>query len=118
MRKPRARGAEMDRDPVVLFPVSGLPDRPHYDRKHRVLRWGNLEIMRFGRYASALEPIIEKLEEDGWPERIDDPLPPKAKGNKKRLRDAVDHLNERQTVQLIEFHMDGTGKGVRWQHCP
>ena len=94
--------------------VSGLPEKPHYD--HRVLRWGTFEIIRFGRSAPTLERIIEKFEELGWPERIDDPLPPKGKNNKKRLRDAVRNLNEKQKVRLMEFHADGTGKGIRWQH--
>ena len=56
------------------------------------------------------------FEEDGWPSRIDDALPPVVGlVTKRRLRDTIKSLNRRQKNRLIRFKGDGTGEGVCWQ---
>ena len=56
------------------------------------------------------------FEEDGWPARIDDPLPPAKKIDaKQRLHDTIKNLNRNQKQRLIRFMGDGTGQGVRWK---
>jgi hypothetical protein len=58
--------------------------------------------------------ILKAFQEEGWPVRIDDPLPfQKGIDSKSRLRDTVKALNRSQ--QVLRFHLDGTGEGVRWE---
>jgi hypothetical protein len=68
------------------------------------------------------ERIIAAFEEEGWPRRIDDPLPPHPEQDPKhRLRDTIKSLNRHQVNRLLHLTGDGTGQGVRWQiitACP
>jgi hypothetical protein len=62
------------------------------------------------------EMILMALEEEHWPVRIDDPLPPSKKLDaKQRLHDTIKNLNRNQKQRLIRFMGDGTGQGVRWE---
>jgi hypothetical protein len=55
------------------------------------------------------------FEEDGWPPRIDDPLPQKLNQDpKSRLHDTIKCLNRNHRKRLIRFSGDGTGEGVVW----
>jgi hypothetical protein len=56
------------------------------------------------------------FEEEGWPPRIDDPLPPSPEIDaKSRLRYTIKSLNKRQKKQLIHFMGDGSGEGIMWE---
>ena len=55
--------------------------------------------------------ILDVFQEDGWPDRIDDPLP--AGADPLRLADAVKSLN--QGLRRIEFGKDGSGEGIVWR---
>ena len=60
--------------------------------------------------------ILQVFEQDGWPERIDDPLTGNGLEPKRRLRDTVESLNDNhKAAGLIRFEMDGTGTGVIWR---
>lgn len=60
--------------------------------------------------------ILSAFEEDGWPPRIDDPLPRDPDVHpKRRLNDAIKGLNRNQKHKLMRFHGDGTGQGVLWE---
>ncbi|MCA9067957.1 MAG: hypothetical protein KDA84_03490, partial [Planctomycetaceae bacterium] len=64
------------------------------------------------------ETVLTAFEEEGWPARIDDPLPPHGNVNpRRRLHDTIKHLNKSQHIHLILFRGDGTGKGVIWEPC-
>ena len=70
----------------------------------------------FSRAARNQEIILGAFEEEGWPYRIDDPLPPS--GNvepKRRLHDTIKWLNRDHEAQVLAFIGDGTGEGVRWK---
>jgi hypothetical protein len=55
--------------------------------------------------------ILDAFEEEGWPDRIDDPLP--GGSDPQRLREAVSSLNRGLTV--LCFRADGTGQGILWE---
>ncbi len=58
---------------------------------------------------------MSAFQEDGWPARIDDPLPPTPETDpKRRLSDAIKCLNRKQLNPLLRFSGDGTGEGVLW----
>ena len=60
--------------------------------------------------------ILAAFEEEGWPDRIDDPLPPLRDINPKcRLHDTIKWLNRNQEIRLLQFSGDGKGQGVRWK---
>jgi hypothetical protein len=67
---------------AVLAAGAGLPTapsgQPAWDPARRELRWGDRLVKRFAVPALLQEVILAAFEEDGWPPRIDDPLPPTA----------------------------------------
>lgn len=90
--------------------------QPHWDRQRRELRLGDAVVKRFPNRSSNQEAILAAFEEEGWPRRVDDPLPPKAEQDSKcRLHDTIKCLNRRQQQQLIRFRGDGTGEGICWE---
>lgn len=89
---------------------------PHWDGDRRELRLGEMLVKRFKKRAMNQETVLGTFEEDGWPPRIDDPLPPRFEQDaKQRLRDTIKCLNRRQWIHLIRFRADGTGEGVIWE---
>jgi len=55
--------------------------------------------------------ILDTFEDDGWPDRIDDPLDPS--NSQMRLHEAIKRLNDNLTG--IKFRADGTGQGIVWE---
>ena len=95
------------------------PANPHYDRKRRVLRLGNRLVKQFRRPAGNQESVLVAFQEEGWPDRIDDPLRPSSEQDPKvRLNFTVRRLNGCQTHRLIRFFGDGTGRGFCWEPLP
>ena len=89
---------------------------PRWDRDRHELRVGGELVKQFKLPSPNQEMILMALEEESWPPRIDDPLPPSQKLDaKQRLHDTIKNLNRNQKHRLIRFMGDGTGQGVRWQ---
>jgi hypothetical protein len=89
---------------------------PHWDKDRQELRLGNSLVKRFKAPAPNQEVILAALEEEHWPSRIDDPLPPHSNQDaKRRLHDVINSLNRNQQHPLIRFMGDGSGQGVRWE---
>jgi hypothetical protein len=90
---------------------------PHWDPDSRELWFQGVLLFRLLRSAVNLECILATFEEEGWPPRIYDPLPPdSATKPKHRLRDTIAKLNKRQQPGVvIRFYGDGTGEGIRWE---
>lgn len=89
--------------------------RPTYDRDRRELRLEETVVKRFRRPSTNQERVLRVFEEEGWPRRIDDPIPPVYELNpKQRLRDTIKALNRNQTNKLLHFSGDGSGEGIRW----
>jgi hypothetical protein len=89
---------------------------PIWDAVSRRLSLNGYLIKRFKWPAINQEAILCAFQEDGWPARIDDPLPQHPDQDpKRRLADTIKCLNRKQTNALIHFCGDGTGEGVLWE---
>lgn len=89
---------------------------PQWDAGSRRLWWKGTLIKRFRWPAINQEAILAAFEEEHWPERVDDPLPPhREQDSKRRLADTIKCLNRKQIAPLIHFRGDGTGEGVIWE---
>jgi hypothetical protein len=89
---------------------------PSWRGSDGTLYLGSQIVKRFKRPSPNQELILATFEEEGWPDRIDDPLP-QVNGidPKRRLHDSIKWLNRNQTTRLLQFSGDGSGEGVRWQ---
>ena len=110
------------RDPTIFHLCNGnrTPPAaelaPHWDRENRVLSFGGQIVKRFGRSSPNQEAVLQAFEEQGWPYRIDDPLPYCDKVVPKvRLHDTIRWLNLKHECRLLRFLGDGTGEGVCWK---
>jgi hypothetical protein len=91
---------------------------PLWDKERQELRMGELVVKQFKLPAPNQELILASFQEEGWPPRIDDPLPPQPDQDaKRRLHDTIITLNRHQKNRLIRFSGDGSGEGVRWEPC-
>jgi hypothetical protein len=76
---------------------------------------GHLVVKEFRGPAKNQQRILAAFQEEDWPLRIDDPLPPIAKLEPvRRLHDTVAALNRHQRNRLLRFSADGVGRGVKW----
>jgi hypothetical protein len=85
---------------------------PKWDRNAGELVFGGAIVKRITKILQAKHAmhILDTFQLDGWPRRIDDPLPGGA--DRDRLKDALKGLNRGLTA--MRFERDGTGKGIRW----
>jgi hypothetical protein len=91
--------------------------QPRWDDQKRELWLGRALIKQFkNTKATNQEFVLNAFEEDGWPARIDDPIPSKSGiVSKRKLADTIDALNESHKSEgVIKFRGDGTGEGVVW----
>ncbi len=91
---------------------------PCWDARRRELRLSRKLLKRFRVPAPNQETILAAFEEEGWPNCIDDPLPPKGDlSPQRRLHDTIKALNRKhcQKPPLIHFLGNGTGKNVVWE---
>lgn len=89
---------------------------PTWDKERRELRVNEKLVKHFRWPAVNQETILAAFDEEGWPPRIDDPLPPlPEQDSKRRLHDTIKCMNKNQHQNLIQFHGDGTGEGVTWE---
>ena len=88
---------------------------PQWDFRLRELQLAGRLVKRFRVPSPNQETILATFQEEGWPELIDDPLPPKyGKDSKRRVHDTIKNLNRHQATRLLRFCGDGTGKRIRW----
>jgi hypothetical protein len=89
---------------------------PNWNAEIRELRLDGKLVKRFKWQAINQEIVLRAFQEEGWPARIDDPLPPQpAQDSKRRLSDTIKCLNRKQTSERIHFRGDGTGEGIIWE---
>lgn len=99
---------------VIVTPKSRLI--PSWDPIRRELWVANIIVKQFRVPAKNQEAILNAFHEEGWPDRIDDPLTPiHGREARQRLREAIRSLNESQKRRLIRFFGDGSGGGVGWE---
>jgi hypothetical protein len=90
------------------------PIRPSWDGES-VLSWDGEVLKEFRRAATMQKRILEEFEKQGWPHRIDNPLPRLTGVNRKQhLRDTIKNLNRGLTRRMILFFADGAGQGICW----
>jgi hypothetical protein len=90
--------------------------RPLWNPELQQLCVGDVLIKEFKLPCPNQGTILMAFEEEGWPSRIDDPLPPSGEMDPRtRLRYTIKSLNKKQKTRLIRFIGDGTGMGVRWE---
>jgi hypothetical protein len=95
--------------------LASIAMRPRWDGERRQLWYGKQLVKHFRRRAGCQETVLAAFEEEGWPPRIDDPLPRVAEIDPRdRLHDAVRRLNRGHLVRRLAFRRDGTGQGVTW----
>lgn len=88
-----------------------LRAKPAWDQDRRELRLGSLVCKRYQNTAENQWIVLNAFEEDGWPARIDDPLPGKKGVDRRtRLRKTIRDLNH--NLQYLRFRGDSTGTGV------
>jgi hypothetical protein len=85
-------------------------EKPWWRRSVLQLHAEGRLVRDVARQAKHMIKILDAFEEDGWPRKIDDPLP---KGpNVLRLQDAVEQLNKGQTTIRFRTH---NGRSVTWE---
>ena len=90
--------------------------KPVWNRTRRELSLFGAVVKRYRVPAQNQQVILGAFEEEGWPERIDDPLPVSHEIDPRtRLHDAINRLNSRQTNRLLRFRGNGAGTGVSWE---
>jgi hypothetical protein len=90
--------------------------KPTWNQQTRELRVAEELIKRYRCPASNQEIILAVFEEESWPARIDDPLPPAGHIDpKQRLRETIKSLNQNHIVRdRLRFRSDGNGLGIQW----
>ena len=116
LRQFKGRSVERPSSPV---PARQSPEQPvstpTWDRDRQELRVGRQIVKQFKVPAPNQEVILATFEEEAWPSRIDDPLPPHPDLDpKRRLQDTIIALNRNQKTEALRFLGDGTGEGVCW----
>lgn len=95
---------------------NSMPSLPKWDAERRLLCINGTTVKHFKWTAMNQEAVLATFEEEGWPARIYDPLPPKLDQDpKRRLSDTIKCLNRKQKNNLIHFRGDGTGEAVMWE---
>jgi hypothetical protein len=82
--------------------------RPCWDAGRQELRLGGVLVKRFKQPAPNQAKVLAAFEEEGWPERIDDPLSPVfGQDGKTRLQKTISNLDRCQENPLIHFEGGG-----------
>jgi hypothetical protein len=102
--------------PAIDFAATQEAGRPRWDAERNRLYAGTLLVKEFKLPCPNQGTILMAFEEEHWPARIDDPLPPNGDTDAKtRLSSTIKSLNKYQKNRLIHFMGDGSGEGVRWE---
>ncbi|MEO1527627.1 MAG: hypothetical protein AAFX06_19530 [Planctomycetota bacterium] len=96
--------------------VASLRTMPVWDPDKRELRLRDDVVKRFRQPSRNQELVLAAFQEDGWPSRIDDPLPMEIdRDPKERLQATIKSLNRHQIEKQIRFSGDGTGQAILWK---
>jgi hypothetical protein len=90
--------------------------KPRWNSTRRELTLNGTVVKRYRVPAQNQELILDAFEEEGWPQHIDDPLPPTGDTDPStRLHDAINKLNGHHTNRLLHFRGNGMGTGIFWE---
>ena len=88
---------------------------PEWNSGIGVLSLGGLLVKKYRQPAKNQRMILDAFQEEGWPQRVNDPLHGvHAADPKQRLNETVRALNENRKSDALHFEADGTGEGVIW----
>lgn len=88
---------------------------PKWDSSCRVVTYDGIVVKQFKLPSPNQVAVLTAFEEEGWPSRVDDPLPPRSDIDpKQRLHDTIRSINRNQRHNLLYFRGDGTGCGIIW----
>jgi hypothetical protein len=103
-------------DPTAAPEVQANHQAPRWDLLRRELWVGKVLVKQYRVPAPRQEMVLTVFQEENWPPRIDDPLPPQtAIDPKRQLHATISSLNRSQKQALIQFRGDGSGTGVLWE---
>jgi len=89
---------------------------PVWDPDFRELRYDGILVKRLSAVAANQAKILAAFQEEGWPQRIFDPLSPSGtQPPARRLRRAIYQLNKAVNAPLLHFHTNGDGISVCWR---
>jgi hypothetical protein len=89
---------------------NGKTKKPRWDARKRELWFAGKIVKRYTRRAPQQEKIYAVFQDDGWPDRVDDPLAPG------RLSETLKHMKDSLGKDSpIRFGGDGTGEGIIWE---
>lgn len=103
------RGDRLAARVAALSGIREAEPRPRYDCERRELKYRGQLVKRLRQKADHQEVVLRAFEEDGWPSRIDDPLPAG------KLAETVKHLHRAMKAPILRFRADGTGEGIIWE---
>jgi hypothetical protein len=107
---------DFNAEPRNGLSASAAKPLPHWDSSRRELLVDGQVVKRFRGPAANQELVLLVFEEEGWPIRVFDPLPPQeSQSAKKRLHETIKALNHSRLARVIRFCGDGTGQGVLWE---
>jgi hypothetical protein len=109
--------ADADSATILFRPAAiDIASTPNWDPETRTLYLGQRIVKRYRVPSINQEAVLSAFQEEGWPRRIDDPLPCRAGLKAKyRLHFTIRRLNQCERERLIRFFGDGTGEGVCWE---
>jgi hypothetical protein len=102
----------------VILPPSNASPKLEWDKAICELRLNGKVVKRVRGVKVAKKNVVAVLdcfEEEEWPRRIHDPLPP-SKALSKRLHDTIASLNS--DLVGLRFRTDGSGENVCWDLAP
>ena len=92
------------------------PVKPVWDADLNRLSLGDCVVKEYRTPAPNQQLVLSAFQEEGWPPRIDDPLPPVADLDpKRRLHETIISLNRHQRNRVLRFSGDGHALGIRWE---
>ena len=86
---------------------------PSWKQDRREFWYNGKCLKAYKQKAQNQTAVLAAFEEEGWPDKIDDPLPGTIHEPKARMRDTIRSLNYGQ--KQILFSADGTGEGILWE---
>ncbi len=90
--------------------------KPQWDVVCKRLWYADQLVKQFKLPSANQETVLMAFEEEGWPQRVDDPLPQQPNQNPHvRLGNTIKALNRNQKHKLLQFRGDGSGEGVLWE---
>jgi hypothetical protein len=110
---------ELARSREATSQSGGVPRRetPQWDRDLGLLTFRNVVVrkVRGGGVAKNIRTILDTFQDDGWPDRIDNPLSGGRADASARKSEAINTLNNKMLINSIRFRADGTGEGILWE---